>query len=93
MLGSVRQAGYEAGYLPMRVNLKRRTVTFHRSSTYAATVRVSEVFLKNKVPVDATTELEQFLSMYGKSMGFNHVLLIDKKSIAVKWQCFLYLRS
>jgi len=67
--GSMRQVGFEAGYLPMRVNLKRRTVTFNRCSTSASTVRVPEVFLKGKVPVDAAAELESFFEYIRKKYG------------------------
>jgi len=67
--GSMRQAGYESGYLPMRVNLNRRTVTFQRSNSDASTVRIPEVFLKGKVPADAATELERFFEYVRKKYG------------------------
>lgn len=61
----------------MKVNLGRRTVTFHRSNSDAATVRIPEVFLKGKIPADAATELERFFEYIRKKYG--------------GWRCLWYI--
>jgi hypothetical protein len=66
----ISEAGYDTGYIVHRVDFRKKSVSFRRDNSMAATLKIPDVFLRGKIPADAATELTSFFEYVRNKYGF-----------------------